>query len=158
MLISMKAIHYIRPTSRVTLDQQRKSAGPYRDGISAEVVGGDKFDDALKMLRRGNCLLVHDLATLGRGEKQRQQRIDAVIAKGSYIVTCNGLGRDERRAAHNRTDPETLEKAKAMWTGDEYRQMTNGKIAEAVGLSVVTLHREFGPRGRDAGRPKKQRN
>ena len=61
----------------------------------------------------------------------------------------------KQRVAHNKTDDAKLERAREMWFGADFKRMTNVEIAKAVGISTVTLNREFGPRGRKAGRPKK---
>lgn len=170
----MKLIRYIRPTARRSTARQR--AVTDREGIAIDVIEGDQgrtWETALKLLKRGNGLLIEDIATLGRRYDTRVERIKAVAAKGASIVLADGSVHgpecapsivaglqaprsDEPRVAHNKTDDETLAEAKRLWTGRAYKAMTNGQIAEAVGLSIPTLTRYFGKRGvRKPGRPRK---
>lgn len=62
--------------------------------------------------------------------------------------------------AHNRTPDDVMTEAQRMWTQKQYRRMTNGEVAAAVGLSIPTLTRAFGPRSRyietRPGRPKQR--
>lgn len=172
----MKIIRYIRPTSRWTKAHQERETD-YEDIAYTVVEGVDglTFDDAVDMLRRGNVLLVQDLNVFARRRDTICDRVRAVFAKGAGILVGSGreftpdqeepliegimtggylVREPKQRVAHNKIDPEKLEAAKEMWLGDEFKRMTNDEVAKATGVSKVTMHREFGPRGRKAGRPK----
>lgn len=181
----MKLIRYIRPTARRTAAQQ--IAATDCDGIAITITEGEQgrtWADALKQLRPGGGLVIQDLATLGRRRDTVCERVRAVMAKGASIVLADGSmhGPKEEasliaglmargvtvsgaepgpRVAHNRTSPEVLAEAKRLWTQNQFARMTNGEIAEAVGLSVSTLTREFGRRGQyiktRPGRPPKRK-
>lgn len=167
---------YVRPTARRTAAQQIRATD--RDGIAITIIEGDQcrtWLDALKQLRPGGGLLIQDIGTLGRRYETRRERIEAVAAKQASIVLADGSVHgpdclpsivaglqaprsDNPRRAHNRTDDETLAEAQRLWTGAPFRGMTNGQIADAVGLSIPTLTRHFGARRvRKPGRPRKER-
>lgn len=170
----MKLIAYIRPTARRPAKDQAAALKPHAPAfIVIDGQDGRDWSTALKMLRRGNGLVIENIGTLGRRYDTRVERIEAVAGKGASIVLADGSihgpdcapsivagmsapKSDAPRVAHNRTDDDTLAEAKRLWTGREFRAMTNGQIAEAVGLSIPTLTRYFGARGiRKAGRPRK---
>jgi hypothetical protein len=173
---NMKLIRYIRPTRRRTAAWQR--AITERPGIAFEVVDGEQGRDwstALKMLKPGNGLLAAEPETLGRKLETRARRVADVAKKRAWIILADGgehapetaanliewmrargdkAAPAEPRKAHNRTDPQKLAEAGKVWTGDDYAAMSNDAVARATGVSKVTLWREFGPRGRKAGRPR----
>jgi hypothetical protein len=179
---NMKLIRYIRPTRRRTAAWQR--AITERPGIAFEVVEGEQGRDwstALKMLKPGNGLLAAEPETLGRRLETRARRVADVAQKQAWIILADGgehapeaaanliewmqargdkTAPAEPRKPHNEPDAETLEKAWEMWTGKDYSRMTNGEIAAATGLSVVTLTRRFRKRSEHIdtrpGRRKKQ--
>lgn len=178
----MKLIRYIRPTSRRSTAWQR--AVTEREGIAIDVIEGDQgrtWETALKLLKRGNGLLAAEPETLGRKIETRARRVQEVAAKGAWIILAYGgehspeaaeglidwmrAGGDrdkppEPRVAHNRTPANVMAEAERMWTGASFGRMTNGEIAAAVGLSIPTLTRAFGPRSRyietRPGRPKQR--
>jgi len=174
----MKITRYIRPVARRTAAQQ--IAATERDGIAITIIEGDQrrtFDNALQQLKPGGGLLIETLATLGRRRDTVCDRVRAVFAKGASIVLADGTvhgpeceasliaglmargvtvtGNEPKpRIAHNRASDETRAEAKRLWTQKQFSKLTNGEVAEAVGVSVVTLTDWFGPRGRKPGRPK----
>lgn len=177
----MKLTRYIRPTARRRAADQ--IAATERDGISITIIEGEQgrtFADALKQLNHGNGLLIESLATLGRRRDTVCERIGAIFDKGASIVDADGdvhepscrqslikairargitvAGDEPRpRVAHNKTDAETLKEAKRYWTQKQFAAMTNQDIADAVGVSVVTLTKTLGPRGiRGPGRLKQR--
>lgn len=178
----MKLIRYIRPTSRRSTAWQRSVTE--RAGIALDVIEGDQGRDwntALKMLKSGNGLLAAEPETLGRKIETRARRVQEVAAKGAWIILADGgehspeaaanlidwmrAGGDrdkpaEPRVAHNRTPDDVMIEAQRYWTQKQFSRMTNGEVAAAVGLSVPTLTRAFGPRSQyietRPGRPKKR--
>lgn len=119
---------------------------------------------------------MQDFHTFARRRDAICDKIKSVFAKGALIEDATGtihdpacepsliagimtggtLHREKReRVAHNRADDAVRAKAEEMWRGEEFRRMTNGEIADAVGVSIVSLVRWFGPRGRSAGRPRR---
>lgn len=178
----MKLIRYIRPTARRSTSWQR--AVTERNGIALDVIeglDGRDWNTALKMLKRGNGLLAAEPETLGRKIETRARRVREVADRGAWIILADGgehspeaaanlidwmrAGGDrdkpaEPRVAHNRTPDDVMAEAKRLWTQQQYQRMTNGEIATAVGLSIPTLTRAFGPRSQyietRPGRPKKR--
>lgn len=156
----MKLIHYIRETARTPARTQRRAAEPYRDSIADEVVDGAKgsrFGDALKLLRRGNGLLVYSAAIIGRGAAQRRERVKSVIGKGSVVVGCDTIMESEPKSAHNKTPDDVRENAFKYWQNHE---LSNKQVAELAGLPYGTMrhwwHGEFPRPRREPGRPKKK--
>ena len=155
----MKLIHYIRETSRIPVRTQRKAAEPYRDSIADEVVDGAKgsrFDDALKLLRRGNGLLVYSAAIIGRGAAQRRERVKAVIDKGSVVVSCDTVMESEPKSAHNKTPDDVRDNAFKYW---QNHALSNKQVADLAGIPYGTMrhwwHDEFPRPRREPGRPRK---
>jgi hypothetical protein len=178
----MKKIRYIRPTARSTEEMQRKATdhlGPFAIDI-VEGQDGRTFETAIKVMKAGNALVISGLDTLGRRRDTVVSRINAVFdirGGGGNILDKDGdlhepecrksltkaimsrgitVKGDEPspRVAHNKTPDDVMAEAKRMWTQKQYARMTNKDIAEAVGISVVTLIKQLGPRGRKAGRPR----
>jgi hypothetical protein len=172
---TMKLIRYIRGTTRHSA--ARQSAATERDGIAMTVVEGEQgrtWETALKVAKPGNGILIDSLEVLGRKITTRIHRLTQAQTKGVGIVIAeddtthgpdeipslitglrSGVKRERTpRKAHNRTDPQKLAEAGKVWTGDDYAAMSNDAVARATGVSKVTLWREFGPRGRKAGRPR----
>lgn len=172
----MKIIRYIRPTARWTRAQQERATDHF--DIHFTVVDGEHrrtFENALRQLDAERILLIENLQVLARRRDTICARIKQVFAKEASILLANGktftpdqeepliegvmtggylLKEPKERVAHNKTPDELLEKARDMWFGEKFKRMTNGEIADAVGISAVTLNRKLGPRGRKAGRPK----
>jgi len=170
----MKLIAYIRPTVRRPAKDQVAALKPHAPTFTViDGQDGRDWSTALKMIKRGNGLLIEDIGTLGRRFDTRRERIEAVAAKGASIALADGSVHgpdcapsivagmrepksDAPRVAHNATPDHVLVEAERIWTGEAYRSMTNGQVADAVGLSIPTLTRKFGKRGiRKAGRPRK---
>lgn len=155
----MKLVHYIRETARITAATQRREAEPYRDSIVHEVVdgtGGNKFDDALQLLRRGSGLLVYSAAIIGRGPVQRHERLKAVINKGAVVVTCDAIMEAGSKSVHNRTPDDVRERAFKYWSNDD---LTNKQVQDLAGVPYITMrgwwHKEFPRKPRKPGRPRK---
>jgi hypothetical protein len=172
----MKRIRYIRPTSRSTEAAQRLATdhlGPF----ALTVVDGKEgrtFETALKLIKTGNALTIAEFETLARRIDTRCRLIEQVFDKGGLIEDADGdIHRPEARStllkalrtrrekqadgkprvAHNKADQEVRDRAEELWTGANYANMTNGQIADEVGVTIKTLMQWFGPRGRRAGRP-----
>lgn len=165
--------------------QARKSLEKVRDkypgGISIIITEGDQgrtWENALKQLGPINHLLIENFQTLHRIRDIACERIEQVFDKSASIVDEDGEIHEPRcrrtllkalrsrgltvssaepkpRLAHNKTPDDVLKEAKRMWTQKQFAKMTNKDISEAVGVSVVTLIKTFGKRGRPAGRPRK---
>ena len=174
----MKTFRYIRPTKRWPRAQQERATA--RDGIHFNVIEGDQgrdFDTLLKLLRPGNGVLVENLQVFARSRKIICDRLRAIFARQSVVIDAKGneyrpeneaiiceavmtggyvVKEPTARVAHNKTSDEKLERAREMWTGEAFAAMTNVEIARATGISTVTLNKEFGARGRKAGRPRKR--
>jgi hypothetical protein len=174
----MRLIRYIRPTSRRSIDDQITATDRFK--VHFTVVDGEDdrdFATALKILNKGNGLLIEGFHILGRRRDTVCERVKQIFAKGANIVDADGdihppsyektlikalqargvtvKGTEPRpRVAHNRIDDETRKEAKRLWTQKQFSRMTNADIAEEIGVSVVTLNQWFGPRGRRAGRPR----
>lgn len=178
----MKLIRYIRPTARRSVAWQR--AVTDRDGIALDVIegmDGRDWNTALKMLKPGNGLLAAEPETLGRKIETRARRVQEIADNGAWIILADGgehspeaaaglikwmrAGGDrdkpaKPRVAHNRTPDDVMTEAERLWTQTQFARMTNGEVAAAVGLSIPTLTRAFGPRSQfiktRPGRPKQR--
>lgn len=177
----MKLIQHIRPTTHRTEADQRRAGAQFEPAFVV-VVGhqGRTFETTLKQLKRNsdNGVLIENPGTLSRRRDVACAMLEQIFAKGASVVfsddgsvhspECGAsliagvrsrgvtMRGDEPkpRVAHNRASDEVRAEAKRYWTQKQFARMTNGEIAEAVGVSVVTLTDWFGPRGRKPGRPK----
>lgn len=175
----MKRIRYIRPTARRPEALQRRETdhlGPFAITI---VHGKDDctFENALKILKAGNALTIMEFETLGRRIDTRCKHIEAVFDKKALIEDKDGdlhepscrkslikaiKSKDTReteakpRIPHNKADQAARDAAEKIWTGDNFKNMTNGQVADEVGFTVKTLTDWFGPRDRPRGRPRRK--
>jgi len=175
----MKIIRYIRPTSRWTQAHQERETD-FEDIAFTVVEGVDglTFDNAVRMLRRGNVLLVQDLNVFARRRDTICERVRAVFSKGASIVVGSGkeftpdqedpliegimtggylVKEPKQRVAHNRIDDERRAKAFEYW---QQKDLTNAQVERLSGISYQTMFKwwqaEF-PREQRKGRPRSKK-
>lgn len=170
----MKIFRYIRPTSRKPVAHQMRVTE--RDDIHFTVVEGQDgytFDATLlKVLKRGNCVLVEDLNTFGRRRATVCDRLGAIFALGASVVDANGTvytpecgdavvaafmeGQKSEtvreRIPHNKASAEDKERALNFWLQTD---LTNEQVERLAGFTYSAMHSWFAemyPRNQPRGR------
>lgn len=156
----MKLVHYIRPTSRITIKVQHEAAEPYSASVIYRVTDsakGSNFDEALRLLRKGGGLLVHSPIIIGRGAAQRRERIQSVIDKGAVVISCDTILESQPRIAHNRVSDEKREAAFKYW---QDHSLTHKQVADLAGIPYGTMYhwwqKDYARPRREPGRPRKK--
>ncbi len=174
----MKRIRYIRPTKRRPEAHQR-AATDHLEPFAIDIVEGDQgrsFATALKVLKRGNAIVVQDLHTFARRRDTICDMISRIFAKGALIETADntlhepeceasliaglmtggGLTEEKRdRIAHNRISDEQRALAFKYWQDHD---LNNQAVARLAGIQYQTMRRWWQtehPRTGRPGRPKK---
>lgn len=149
----MKRIRYIRPTKRRPVAHQER-ATEHLEPFAITIVhgeGGRTFENALKILKKGNALVVQDLHTLARRRDTICDMVCRVFSKGALIEDASGnlhkpeceasliagittgghLTSEQReRIAHNRISDERRAFAFKYWRDHSLSNAAVARLAE----------------------------